>query len=133
MGEALNGLKRTMMCGEPREEHVGKKITLMGWVQRNRKLGGLEFIDLRDKSGIMQVVFGEEINAEAFEHFVTRRFVNKLISSGRDFVFGSDAHNLDDRKPNFDLIAKRSGSENIRRSDKVLMSAMADEERMFAF
>ena len=67
MGEALNGLKRTMMCGEPREEHVGKKITLMGWVQRNRKLGGLEFIDLRDKSGIMQVVFGEEINAEAFE------------------------------------------------------------------
>lgn len=67
MGEALNGLKRTMMCGEPREEHAGKKITLMGWVQRNRKLGGLEFIDLRDKSGIMQVVFGEEINAEAFE------------------------------------------------------------------
>lgn len=67
MGEALNGLKRTMMCGEPREEHIGKKITLMGWVQRNRKLGGLEFIDLRDKTGIMQVVFGEEINAEAFE------------------------------------------------------------------
>lgn len=67
MGEALNGLKRTMMCGEPRETHVGNKITLMGWVQRNRKLGGLEFIDLRDKTGIMQVVFGEEINAEAFE------------------------------------------------------------------
>lgn len=67
MGESLNGLKRTMMCGEPREEHVAKKITLMGWVQRNRKLGGLDFIDLRDKTGIMQVVFGEEINAEAFE------------------------------------------------------------------
>ncbi|NOW03108.1 aspartate--tRNA ligase [Clostridium beijerinckii] len=67
MGESLNGLKRTMMCGESREEHVGKKITLMGWVQRNRKLGALEFIDLRDKTGIMQVVFGEEINAEAFE------------------------------------------------------------------
>ena len=67
MGESLGGLKRTMYCGEPREEHIGKKITLMGWVQRNRKLGGLEFIDLRDRSGIMQVVFGEEINAEAFE------------------------------------------------------------------
>ena len=67
MGEALNGLKRTMMCGEPREAHVGQKITLMGWVQRNRKLGGLDFIDLRDRTGIMQVVFGEEINAEAFE------------------------------------------------------------------
>ncbi|GAA0077848.1 aspartate--tRNA ligase [Clostridium sp. CTA-5] len=67
MGEALGGLKRTMMCGEPRENHIGKKITLMGWVQRNRKLGGLDFIDLRDRTGIMQVVFGEEINAEAFE------------------------------------------------------------------
>ena len=48
MGESLNGLKRTMMCGEPREVNVGEKITLMGWVQRNRKLGGLQFIDLRD-------------------------------------------------------------------------------------
>ncbi|MDS0524412.1 aspartate--tRNA ligase [Clostridium sp. SHJSY1] len=67
MGEALGGLKRSMYCGEPRESHIGSKITLMGWVQRNRKLGGLNFIDLRDREGIMQVVFGEEINAEAFE------------------------------------------------------------------
>ena len=67
MGEALGGLKRTMMCGEPREANIGSEITLMGWVQRNRKLGGLEFIDLRDRTGIMQIVFGEEINAESFE------------------------------------------------------------------
>lgn len=67
MGEALGGLKRTMYCGEPREEHIGNKVTLMGWVQRNRKLGGLQFIDLRDREGVMQIVFGEEINAEAFE------------------------------------------------------------------
>ena len=67
MGEALGGLKRTMMCGEPREANIGSKITLMGWVQRNRKLGGIEFIDLRDRTGIMQIVFGEEINAESFE------------------------------------------------------------------
>ncbi|WP_300382624.1 aspartate--tRNA ligase [Clostridium sp.] len=67
MGEALNGLKRTMMCGEVREVNIGQKVTLMGWVQRNRKLGGLQFIDLRDREGIMQIVFGEEINKEAFE------------------------------------------------------------------
>lgn len=67
MGEALGGLKRSMYCGEPRESHIGSKITLMGWVQRNRKLGGLDFIDLRDREGIMQLVFGEEINKEAFE------------------------------------------------------------------
>ena len=45
-----------MMCGEPREVNVGEKITLMGWVQRNRKLGGLQFIDLRDRTGIVQIV-----------------------------------------------------------------------------
>ena len=67
MGEALNGLKRSLMCGEPRENNVGQKVTLMGWVQRNRKLGGLQFIDLRDRTGIMQIVFGEEINVESFE------------------------------------------------------------------
>ncbi|GAA0124143.1 aspartate--tRNA ligase [Clostridium sp. CTA-19] len=67
MGEALNGLKRTMMCGELREEHVSQKVTVMGWVQRKRNLGGLVFIDLRDRTGILQVMFGEEINKEAFE------------------------------------------------------------------
>ena len=67
MGEALSGLKRSLMCGEVRENNVSQKITLMGWVQRNRKLGGLQFIDLRDRTGVMQIVFGEEINAEAFE------------------------------------------------------------------
>ncbi|WP_244833044.1 aspartate--tRNA ligase [Clostridium sp. BJN0001] len=67
MGEALNGLKRTMMCAEPSKNEIDKTVTLMGWVQKNRKLGGLEFIDLRDRTGIMQVVFGEKINKEAFE------------------------------------------------------------------
>ena len=67
MGEALNGLKRNIMCGDARESHIGQKVTVMGWVQRNRNLGGLQFIDLRDRTGIMQIVFGEEINSESFE------------------------------------------------------------------
>ena len=66
MGEALNGLKRDIMCGELRESHVNNRFTVMGWVQRKRNLGGLIFIDLRDRTGILQVVFGEEINKEAF-------------------------------------------------------------------
>ncbi|MBC2581137.1 aspartate--tRNA ligase [Clostridium sp. DJ247] len=67
MGEALRGLKRTIMCGELREAHIDNKVTVMGWVQRKRNLGGLIFVDLRDRTGILQVVFGEEINKEAFE------------------------------------------------------------------
>ncbi|ADK16411.1 MULTISPECIES: aspartate--tRNA ligase [Clostridium] len=67
MGESLNGLKRTNMCGELRESNIGEKITVMGWVQRKRNLGGLIFVDLRDRTGILQIVFGEKINKEAFE------------------------------------------------------------------
>lgn len=67
MGEGLSGLKRTHMCGELREEHISTKVNVMGWVQRKRNLGGLIFIDLRDKTGILQVVFGDEISKEAFE------------------------------------------------------------------
>lgn len=67
MGESLNGLKRTIMCGEVRETNISEKITVMGWVQRKRNLGSLVFVDLRDRTGILQVVFGEEINKEAFE------------------------------------------------------------------
>ena len=67
MGESLSGLKRTIKCGDLREEHIGMQFTVMGWVQRKRNLGGLIFVDLRDLNGILQVVFGEEINKEAFE------------------------------------------------------------------
>ena len=64
MSEALNGLKRTKMCGELREENIGETITIMGWVQRKRNLGGLLFMDLRDRTGMLQVVFKEDVAEE---------------------------------------------------------------------
>ena len=67
MAETLNGLKRSLLCGDVTEANLDQTITVMGWVQRKRNLGGLIFVDLRDRSGILQVVFGEEISKEAFE------------------------------------------------------------------
>lgn len=83
MGEALKGLKRTIMCGQLREENINEQHTVMGWVQRKRNLGGLIFIDLRDRDGILQVVFGEEINKEAFEKADTVRSEYCLAVTGK--------------------------------------------------
>ena len=63
--DPLGNLTRTHYCGEIRESDVGSRAVLMGWVHRRRDLGGLYFIHLRDRSGISQVVFNAEVNAEA--------------------------------------------------------------------
>ena len=63
----LGEWKRDCYCGDPRKGAVGQKLTLMGWVQRRRDHGGLIFIDLRDRSGIVQVVFNPEVSAASHE------------------------------------------------------------------
>lgn len=68
---------RTKTCGELRLADTGSKVTLAGWVQRSRKMGGMTFVDLRDRYGITQLVFNQDVNAELCEQ------ANKL---GREFV-----------------------------------------------
>ena len=68
---------RTHTCGELRVSDVNKNVTLAGWVQRARKMGGMTFVDLRDRYGITQLVFNEAVNADLCEQ------ANKL---GREFV-----------------------------------------------
>lgn len=67
MSNILGDLKRTHNCNDLREKNAGQEVVLMGWVQKRRDHGGLIFVDLRDRSGIVQVVFSPEINKEAFE------------------------------------------------------------------
>lgn len=59
MAESMSGLKRTHRCGELSTANVGQTVTVMGWVQKQRNKGGIIFVDLRDRSGILQVIFEE--------------------------------------------------------------------------
>ncbi len=67
MAESMKGLKRTYRCGELNTANVGEEVTVMGWVQKQRNKGGIIFVDLRDRAGILQVIFEEsDCGAENF-------------------------------------------------------------------
>ncbi len=74
MAESMSGLKRSCRCAEVTSKNIGDTLTLMGWVQKRRNLGSLIFIDLRDRSGLVQLVFDENVNDKAlFEKAETLR------------------------------------------------------------
>lgn len=73
MAETVKGLKRTDYCGNFRASDAGKEITVFGWVQRQRDLGQLIFVDLRDRSGILQLAFDEDTDRAVFEKAASLR------------------------------------------------------------
>ena len=67
MAESMLGLKRSHRCTEVTSSNAGETVTVMGWVQKSRNKGGIIFVDLRDRSGILQIIFEEsDCGAENF-------------------------------------------------------------------
>ena len=93
MAESMRGLHRTARCGELGEEYIGKTVCMMGWVQKSRNKGGLIFTDLRDRSGILQILFEEnECGAEVFEKASKLRAEFVIAVEGELRSRGKDAN-----------------------------------------
>ncbi|MBQ4645274.1 MAG: aspartate--tRNA ligase [Clostridia bacterium] len=78
----MNGLKRTDYCGTLNADFVGKEVTVAGWVQRRRDLGALIFIDLRDRTGVVQLAFDDNTDREVFDKAFTVRSEYVLMAKG---------------------------------------------------
>lgn len=81
--DKMDGLKRSVFCGELTREDEGKIVTVCGWVQRQRDLGGLIFIDLRDRTGIIQLAFDDNTEREIFEKASSIRSEYVLMAEGK--------------------------------------------------
>ncbi|MGL4655674.1 MAG: aspartate--tRNA ligase, partial [Sarcina sp.] len=143
----LNGLKRSMMCGEARESHIGQKVALMGWVQRNRNLGGLQFMDLRDREGVMQVVFrdtlSEDLLAKAKSvraeycvavtgEIVKRESVNPNMPTGMVELMADDLKILSESAPSpIDIKENSETSEQLRLKYRYLDLRRSDMQEIF--
>jgi aspartyl-tRNA synthetase len=128
--EALGNLKRTNYCGALRASDADKEVVLMGWVQRRRDLGQLIFIDLRDRAGIAQIVFNNELHPQAHAkaeelrsefvvavegRVVRRQKSNPELATGEVEVIATRLHILNNAKtPPFQVEGEVNASEETR-------------------
>ena len=92
MAESMQGLKRTHRCTELSAKNVGEEVVVMGWVQRRRNLGQILFITLRDRSGLLQLAFGEQTDKAVFEKAETLRSEYVIAAKGIVVSRGADSN-----------------------------------------
>jgi aspartyl-tRNA synthetase len=132
MPEILLDHKRTHTCGELTRAHIGREVTLMGWVHRRRDLGGLIFIDLRDREGVTQIVFHPLPDSDLFRKAETlrseyvvavtgkvserpRENVNSRISTGEIEIVAGELHVINpSRVPSIPVADEQPIDESIR-------------------
>ena len=132
MAESFVNIKRTHYCGELRLEHNGQQVTVMGWVHRRRDHGGLIFVDLRDREGLVQIAFSPEANTAALEkaHDLRNEYViavngivnprpegtvNPEMATGEIEVHAQELFILNEAKtPPFDITERKDVAENVR-------------------
>ncbi len=93
MAESIKGLKRTAYCGDFREADAGKEATVFGWVQRQRDLGQLIFVDLRDRTGVVQLAFDQDTDKAVFDKAFTLR--SEFVVAARGTVRVRSSRNGD--------------------------------------
>ena len=92
--DRLENLKRTHYCGTLRKENIGENVTVFGWVQRRRDLGGLIFVDLRDRTGIIQLAFDDNTEKDIFEKATALRSEFVVAASGSVRMRSSINHDI---------------------------------------
>ena len=97
MSEFLQGWKRTDYCTNFTLDDVGREVTLMGWVQTRRDFGALVFVDLRDRSGIMQVVFDESVLEGDFDRVAGLR--SEYVIAVRGKIVRRDPETVNEKLP----------------------------------
>ena len=147
MAESMQGLKRTCRCGEVTEDMIGSTITLMGWTQKRRNLGSLIFVDLRDRAGLMQVLFDENaVGAEGFAKAGTIRSefvlavtgvvqkrggaINEKLKTGTMELLATDLRILSESEtPPFPVEENSQTKEEIRLKNRTLDLRRPDLQR----
>lgn len=146
MGEALGATRRTDMCGELGKADIGRIVTVMGWVQTNRNKGSLVFCDVRDRSGIVQAVFREEIAREAHVkaaslrrefcvaatgEVVAREAINDKIATGEIEINVQELKILSEAEtPPIEIIENLDAREDVRLKYRYLDLRRPDMQRI---